>query len=74
VRKSKARAGSRRPIHPPPRQDAPGADETEDTSWFYSPEWQAGEQEADEQTRAGQIKTFESVEDLLADLHKEAAE
>ena len=55
--------------------DAPdpldGGDETldeEDTSWFDSPEWQAGEARVDEQFRAGRVRSYRSVRDLLADL------
>jgi hypothetical protein len=46
----------------------------EDTSWFDSPAWQAGEQRVDEHIRAGRVQTFESVDDFLADLHASVAE
>lgn len=40
----------------------------EDLSWFYSDEWQAMEDEADEDYRAGRMKSYASVDDLLASL------
>ena len=40
----------------------------EDFSWFYSDEWQAMEDEADEDYRAGRMKSYDSVDDLLASL------
>lgn len=40
----------------------------EDLTWFYSDEWQAMEDEADEDCRAGRMKSYESVDDLLASL------
>jgi hypothetical protein len=46
----------------------------EDTSWFDSPEWQAGEAEVDAHIRAGRVRTYESIDELLADLHQETDE
>ena len=40
----------------------------EDLAWFYSDEWQAMEDEADEDYRAGRMKSYDSVSDLLASL------
>lgn len=40
-------------------------------AYFWTEEWQAGEREADEDIRAGRIPTFESVDELLADLEAE---
>lgn len=40
----------------------------EELSWFYSDEWQAMEDEADEDYRAGRMKSYDSVDDLLASL------
>jgi len=37
-----------------------------DQSWFWTPEWQAGEREADADIAAGRVRTFENVHDLLA--------
>jgi antitoxin MazE len=36
--------------------------------WFWTPEWQAKEREADEDIAQGRVKEFESAEDLLKDL------
>jgi hypothetical protein len=70
--RSKTRTRARGPVDGAPPQAQPIADPAEDTSWFFTAEWQAGEREADEQTRAGQLKTYDSVDDLLAALHAEA--
>lgn len=40
-------------------------------AWFWSPEWQRKEIEAEKDLRNGQYEDFESVEDLLKDLHNE---
>ena len=40
-------------------------------AYFWTEEWQAAEREADEDIRAGRIETFESVDELLADLEAE---
>ena len=40
-------------------------------AYFWTEEWQAAEREADEDIRAGRIQTFESVDELLADLEAE---
>jgi hypothetical protein len=40
-----------------------------DQRWFWSKEWQAMEREADEDIKAGRVKRFDNVEDLIADLH-----
>ena len=37
-------------------------------AWFWTPEWQKAEREVDADIRAGRVKTFNSVEDLIADL------
>ena len=42
----------------------------EDLAWFYSDEWQTMEDEADEDYRAGRMKSYESVDDLLASLQR----
>lgn len=34
-------------------------------AWFWNPEWQEGEKEAEKDIAAGGIKTFENVDDLL---------
>jgi hypothetical protein len=42
-----------------------------DQAWFWRPEWQEGEREADEQIAAGQTTYFDSTEDFLAALDRE---
>lgn len=39
-----------------------------DQAYFWTDEWQAGEREADADIAAGHTETFDTVEDLLADL------
>jgi len=39
-----------------------------DQLWFWTPEWQKREREADEDIAAGRLKEFDSVADLLKDL------
>jgi hypothetical protein len=48
------------------RGKAPRAD---DTSWFFTPTWQAGERQVDEEIRAGRVKTFDDVDAFFADLY-----
>ena len=39
-----------------------------DQLWFWTPEWQKKERQADADIAAGRLKEFESVDDLLKDL------
>ena len=39
-----------------------------DQLWFWTPEWQAKEREADEDIAKGRVKGFESVGDLIKDI------
>ncbi len=39
-----------------------------DQAWFFTPEWLAGEREADEQIAAGRGTVHESAEDMFAHL------
>ena len=41
-----------------------------DQVWFWSPDWQKGEKEADEDIKAGRIKSFDDMDELLEDLDK----
>lgn len=41
----------------------------EDQAWFWSKEWQAMEQEADEALAKGEYRDFDTVEDALNHLH-----
>jgi AbrB family looped-hinge helix DNA binding protein len=43
-----------------------------DQAWYWSPEWQAAEREADSDTRAGRYDDFESMDDMIADLQQQA--
>jgi len=42
-----------------------------DQAWFWSPEWQAKEREADKDLAAGDYQDFNKLEDLLEELHGE---
>ena len=42
-----------------------------DQAWFWTPEWQAKEREADQDLSTQRYRDFESVEDLLKELHGE---
>lgn len=37
-------------------------------AYFWTPRWQAGEQEAEEDLRVGRTRTFDTVDDLIEDL------
>lgn len=39
-------------------------------AWFWTPGWQKAEREADADIKAGRVKSFSSVEDLIAELHR----
>ena len=39
-------------------------------SWFWSKEWQEAEKEAEADLRAGRVKKFKNVEELIKDLDK----
>jgi len=39
-------------------------------AYFWTKRWQEGEREADEDIKAGRIKTFASVSELIKDLDK----
>jgi hypothetical protein len=58
-KKSKAKTAKRRkrPRHIPA-----------DQRWFWTPEWQAGERQADEDLAAGRVKTFKTAAELVAAL------
>ena len=40
-------------------------------AYFWTKKWQEGERQADEDIKAGRVKTFDSVDDLIKDLDKE---
>jgi len=39
-------------------------------AYFWTKRWQEGEREADEDIKAGRVKTFASVDELIKDLDK----
>lgn len=39
-------------------------------AWYWTPEWQAGEREADADLAAGRVETFASGEDLIRALKR----
>jgi len=41
-----------------------------DQAWFWNPEWQKDEKEADEDIAVGRVKSFENMNDLLEELDK----
>ena len=41
-------------------------------AWFWTPEWQAGEREADAEIKAGRGRRFNSDEEFLASLEEDA--
>ena len=43
----------------------------DDQAWFWTPEWQEGEREADEHIAAGRLDYFGSTEEFLAALTSE---
>jgi hypothetical protein len=40
-----------------------------DQEWYWSKQWQKWERQADEEMARGEFKEFDSVEELIADLH-----
>lgn len=44
----------------------------DDQAWFWTPEWQAGERQADADIAEGRVETFESDEQFLKTMFKEA--
>ena len=42
-----------------------------DQAWFWKPDWQAKEKQADRDLSSGRYRDFDKLEDLLKDLHSE---
>lgn len=42
------------------------ADRDPDQAWFWTPEWQAGERQADEDLQTGAYKDFDTMDDFIA--------
>ena len=40
-------------------------------AWFWTPEWQAGEREADADIAAGRVRSFDNIDALFAHLDRE---
>jgi len=40
-------------------------------SYFWTQKWQKAEKEADEDIKAGRVKTFDSVDELIKELDEE---
>jgi AbrB family looped-hinge helix DNA binding protein len=40
-------------------------------AYFWTPRWQEWERQAEEDIKAGRVKKFDSVEDLIADLESD---
>jgi len=40
-------------------------------AYFWAPRWQEEEKEADEDIKAGRVKSFDSVEELIRDLEQQ---
>jgi AbrB family looped-hinge helix DNA binding protein len=45
-----------------------------DQAWFWSEEWQKEEMEAEEEIKAGRLKSFDNIGDLLKSLHEDSDE
>lgn len=45
-----------------------------DQAWFWTERWQAMEQDAEGDIASGRTETFDSAEDFVADLEREATE
>lgn len=43
-------------------------DEAADQAWFWHPDWQAGEREADQDIRNGRVTHYSSVDEFIASL------
>jgi len=43
----------------------------DDQSWYWTPEWQAAEKEADEDIAAGRIHSFDNIDDAINFLHQQ---
>ncbi len=50
---------------PPTGQDV---EHDPDQAWYWTPEWQEKERQADEDKAAGRFKEYSSMDDFIADL------
>ncbi len=44
-----------------------------DQTWFWTEAWQIAEREAEAELRAGQVKAFDTLDELIADLDADEA-
>jgi hypothetical protein len=49
------------------------AERDPDQAWFWTPEWQSGERQIDEDLRIGNYEDFDTLDDLIASLRPEKA-
>jgi hypothetical protein len=49
------------------------AERDPDQSWFWTPEWQAGERQADEDLTTGNYVDFDTMDGLIASLEQTKA-
>ena len=42
-----------------------------DQTWYWTPDWQEKENEADRDLASGRFQDFDSLDDLVKDLHRE---
>lgn len=47
------------------------ADRDPDQAWFWTPEWQAGERQTDEDLRTGNYEDFDTMDDFITSLKEE---
>jgi antitoxin MazE len=45
-----------------------------DQAWFWTEAWQAAEREAEDDLRARKVKTFDTLDELIADLDADETE
>ena len=45
-----------------------------DQTWFWTEAWQTAEREAEDDLRAGRVKAFETLDELIADLDADETE
>jgi len=46
-------------------------EQRENQDYFWTPEWQEGEREANDDIKMGRVKSFNSVQELIEELHSE---
>ena len=46
----------------------------DDQSWYWTPEWQAAEKDADDDIAAGRVHRFGNIKDAIGFLHREVGD